>query len=133
MRFAREQGERGEGGGQRRGQPEDGLAVGGEVERDAAHRRDRQPEKEPPPFGLLLDRGSEAREKRRGKRRGAANSGHGAREDAGAGGGGHDARVCGKLEEGKGAASREVGKPRRGGANTGRRSRSFKKLGDVAK
>ena len=58
---ARDEGEAGEERGQRRRQPEDRLAVGRQIERDAAHRRDRQPEEEPPLLDLARERAGEGR------------------------------------------------------------------------
>ncbi len=58
---ARGEGERGEERGQRGGQPEDGLAVGRQIERHAAHRRDRQPEEEPSLLDLARERAGESR------------------------------------------------------------------------
>ena len=55
---ARNPGERGEECGERRRKPENRLAVGRQIERDSAHGRDRQPEKEPPVLDLPRQRAS---------------------------------------------------------------------------
>ena len=51
--------ERGEEGDHQRRQPQDRLAVGGQIERDAAHRRDRDPQEEAPLLDLARQRARE--------------------------------------------------------------------------
>ena len=116
---AREQGERGEDGGQQRRQPQHGLAIGRQIERDAAHRRDGNPQEEPPLVDFLRQRPGEQRAPVRRQRRCAGAAGDG--ENAGARGGRHG-RPCKHIPmmgESGPFGARSQGKPAPAGALAG--------------
>ena len=79
----------GEQRGQQRWQPQDWLPVGGQIERDAAHRRDGQPKEEAPLLDLARQRASERSAPIRRPRRGAGEPGGGGKS-ASARGSGHE-------------------------------------------